>query len=164
MEQKNYTHLLAGIKSWDWKPVRALMAAALLATGCGGGDDYGAPEASIPSMYDLPDNQVPEIVIEDPEAPAPAPDPSMAAANTEPQELLPSDEKDETEEDIKEDFDSMLYEANDALESFYDDNGRFPNSMKELLEQGELTMAPRPPAGKKLAFDRTQRKFVFVDK
>lgn len=147
--------------SIGWQSLLAVVAAALIAGGCGGGaDEYGAPEESVPSMHDIPEDQVPEIVIEEPEAP----DPTMAAANAEPEKLLPGEEDDETEEDIQEDYDSMLNAANDALESFFDDNGRFPNSMKELLEQGELSMMPRTPAGKRLGFDRAQRKFVYIDK
>ena len=36
--------------------------------------------------------------------------------------------------------------------------------MAELLNEGALTMAPRVPPGKKLIFDRTQRKFAYADK
>ncbi len=153
--------------SWDKDLLKNLATFTLgisliFAVGCGGDDASSAAEEEYepPNIYDVADSDVPEIEVVAPEAP-PA---EAATAQAQPQNMAASVEEDETEEDIQLAYDSGLDAANDALESFYESEGRFPKSMKELLDQGELTMYPRVPPGKKLVFSREERKFRFVTK
>ncbi len=146
-------------------PSLAALALSVALCGCGGEDDSSsAPgeEYEPPNIHDVADADVPEIEVETPAAPAPIP--GQAGPQEQPQNMAASVEADETAEDIQQAYNSGINAANDALESFYRDMGRFPKSMKELLDQGELTMAPRVPPGKKLIFSREERKFMFMDK
>jgi len=134
---------------------------ALLFVGCGG-EDVSEVEEDAGDIHNVPDSEVPEIEIAEIE-----PEPEAVSQGPEapkPVAVMPGDPEDESAEDIQADYDSMLDAANDALEEFYDNNGRFPKSMAELLNEGALTMVPRVPPGKKLIFDRTQRKFAYADK
>lgn len=131
--------------------------------GCGGVEVREDSEASAKQgFYDIPESEVPEIEIVMPE-PAPVDATITAAAAEGVTKTLPSSEEDETQEEIMQAFDDQLDAANDAVESFVDSMGRFPKSMNEVLDIGELTAIPTPPPGKKLKFDRSTRKLVFVD-
>lgn len=142
----------------------SLGLALAMSVGCGGGDVREDPdEAAKAGFYDIPESEVPEIEIVMPE-PAPVDAAVTKAATEGATTTFASSEEDETEEEIMQDFQDQLDEANDALESFVDDMGRFPKSMKEVLDVGELTSMPKPPPGKKLHFDRSSRRLVWVDK
>jgi len=141
-----------------------VVMASLLLVGCGGGDEVADMEEPAGNIHEVADADVPEIEIGDLE-PEPVPAfPEVGQEAPKPVAVMPGDDADESEEDVQQDYNSMLNAANDALESFFDNNGRFPKSMTELLNEGELTMAPRVPAGKRLIFDRTTRRFAYVDK
>lgn len=138
-----------------------MVVSALLFVGCGG-EDVAEVDEDAGDIHSVPASQVPEIEIAEIE-----PEPEAVSQGPEapkPVAVMPGDPEDESEEDIQADYNDMLDAANDALEEFYDNNGRFPKSMAELLNEGALTMAPRVPPGKKLIFDRTQRKFAYADK
>ena len=140
-----------------------LALSTFMFVGCGG-EDVAEVEEDPGDIHSVPAAEVPEIEIAEADL---APDPEPVSTGREapkPVPVMPGDPEDESDEDIQEDYDSMLDDANDALEEFYDNNGRFPKSMAELLNEGALTMAPRVPPGKRLIFDRTTRKFTFVDK
>ncbi len=123
---------------------------------------------NVPGYYEIADEDVPDIKLEVASleaAPPPPPLPGVPAPPPPPpkRQKTPDDPPDETPEEIEQDFNGMLDQANDALESFASGHGRFPNSLQELLDEGELTMAPKAPPGKRLSFDRSSRKFVYVD-
>jgi len=135
----------------------------ILGVGCGGGDDEasaGDLEYNAPGFYEIPESEVPEIEIPEPVIMETV----ETAAKPEGVKTLPSQEEDETEAEIMQDFADGLEEANDALESFVDDNGRFPKNMNEVLAQGELSQLPKAPPGKKLGWDRATRKLIWKDK
>lgn len=46
-----------------------------------------------------------------------------------------------------------LAAVNQAIRLFYTAEGRFPNSLQELVDTGYLPVVPQPPAGMKLNYD-----------
>jgi hypothetical protein len=46
-----------------------------------------------------------------------------------------------------------LAAVNQAIRMFYTSEGRFPNSLQELVDTGYLPVVPQPPAGMKLNYD-----------
>jgi hypothetical protein len=135
-------------------------------SGCDG--DSGSEEEQVVGYYQIADNEVPEEIEMDVPPPPPEPEPEKIAAkedpNAGPVSLVDQENMDETAEEIQQDFDDGLDEANDALQAFVEEFGRFPKSMGELLRAGELAMSPRLPSGKKMSFNRETRKFFFEDK
>lgn len=135
-----------------------------LAAGAGCSEEIDtSPENLGAGFYDIPEEEIPEI--EMPAPPPPKAEPIVAQTTQgapEPQRG-PNDPVDETEEEAKDLIQDGLDEANDALESFVDENHRFPKSVMELMTDGDLSMLPPPPKGKKLGFDRSQRKFIWVN-
>ncbi len=46
-----------------------------------------------------------------------------------------------------------LASINHAIRLFYTSEGRFPNSLQELVDTGYLPLIPQPPAGMKINYD-----------